>query len=178
MRGRVGRWFNGQTQYTWSRAYNDTNGINSYPANDYDLTGEWARADFDRPHRFLLLGSVNPGRVVDLGVGLTLSSAGVYTETIGADVYNNGRGRARPVGVARNSLEGAGFAQLDLRLSRQVKMAGGKAGPTMTLALDGFNVLNQVNYGTFVGTAGSPLFGQPVSARPPRQLQMSARVKF
>ena len=114
----MGRWFNGQTQYTWSRAYNDTNGINSYPANDYDLTGEWARADFDRPHRFLLLGSVNPGHVVDLGVGLTLTSAGPYTETLGADVYNNGRGRARPVGVARNSLEAAGFAQLDLRLSQ------------------------------------------------------------
>src|SRR5262249_12570362 len=72
MRGRVGRWFNGQTQYTWSRAYNDTNGIASYPANDYDLSGEWGRADFDRPHKFLVLGTVSPpGHVVDVGVGLT-----------------------------------------------------------------------------------------------------------
>jgi hypothetical protein len=57
-------------------------------------------------------------------------------------------------------------------------MAGGKDGPAMTFALDCFNVLNHVNYGTFVGTVGSPLFGQPVSARAPRQLQLSARVKF
>ena len=28
----------------------------SFPANDYDLSGEWARADFDRRHRFNLLG--------------------------------------------------------------------------------------------------------------------------
>jgi hypothetical protein len=35
-----------------------------------------------------------------------------------------------------------------------------------------------VNYGTFVGIVGSPLFGQPVSALAPRQLQLSARVKF
>ena len=178
LRGRVGRWFNGQTQYTWSRAYNDTNGIGSYPASDYDLSGEWGRADFDRPHRFLLLGSVNPGHVVDLGVGLTLTSAGPYTETLGADVYNNGRGRARPVGVARNSLEAAGSAQLDLRFSRTVKMGGGTDGSAVTLALDAFNVLNCVNYGNFVGTQGSPLFGQPVSARAPRQLQLSARVRF
>jgi hypothetical protein len=178
LRGKVGRWFNGQTQYTWSRAHNDTNGINSYPANDYDLSGEWARADFDRPHRFLLLGSVNPGHFVDLGVGLTVTSAGPYTETLGADVYNNGRGRARPIGVTRNGLEAAGSAQLDLRLSREVKPGGGKDGPAMTLALDAFNVLNRVNYGNFVGTLGSPLFGQPVSARAPRQLQMSARVSF
>ena len=174
----MGRWFNGQTQYTWSRADNDTNGINSYAANDYDLTGEWARADFDRPHRFLLLGSVNPGHFVDLGVGLTLTSAGPYSETTGADVYNNGRGRARPMGIARNTLEAARSAQLDLRLSRQVKMGGGKGARTVTLAVDAFNALNRVNYGNFVGTLGSPLFGQPVSARAPRQLQFSARVKF
>jgi len=176
LRGRTGRWFNGQTQYTWSRAYNDTNGLNSYPANDNDLTGEWSRADFDRAHRLLLLGGVNPGHFVAVGVGLTLNSAGPYTETLGGDIYGNGRGRARPLGIARNSLDGAGFSQLDLRLSRDVK--AGKAGRTVTFALDGFNVLNRVNYGTFVGTVDSPLFGRPVSARAPRQLQLTARVKF
>jgi hypothetical protein len=35
-----------------------------------------------------------------------------------------------------------------------------------------------VNYGTFVGTLGSPLFGQPISARPPRQMQISLRMAF
>ena len=44
MRGRVTRWFNGQMQYTLSRVQNDTNGIAWFPANDYDLSGEWARA--------------------------------------------------------------------------------------------------------------------------------------
>jgi hypothetical protein len=48
----------------------------------------------------------------------------------------------------------------------------------MTFALDAFNVLNHVNYDTFVGTVGSPLFGQPVSALAPRQLQLSVRLKF
>jgi len=48
----------------------------------------------------------------------------------------------------------------------------------VTLGFDAFNVLNHVNYGTFVGTLSSPLFGQPVSARSARQLQFSARMKF
>ncbi len=178
LRGKVGRWFNGQTQYTWSRAYNDTNGITAYPANDYDLSGEWGRANFDRRHRFLVLGTVNPGHVVDVGVGLTLTSAAPYTETLGGDVYNNGRGQARPPGVSRNSLEGSGSAQLDLRLSRAVHLRRGGESHTVTFALDAFNVLNRVNYGTFVGTVGSPLFGQPVSARAPRQIQLSARASF
>ena len=178
LRGRVTRWFNGQMQYTWSRAYNDTNGIASFPANDYDLAAEWARADFDRTHRFLLLGRVSPqGAFADLGVGISWNSGAPYTETLGADVYKNGRGRARLAGVPRNSLEGDGYAQIDLRVSRDLKFGSGKQARTMTLGLDAFNVLNHVNYGSYVGTLGSPLFGTPVTARAPRQLQFSARVK-
>ncbi|HEV3056781.1 MAG TPA: carboxypeptidase regulatory-like domain-containing protein [Vicinamibacterales bacterium] len=179
VRGRMSRWFNGQTQYTWSRVYNDTNGITAFPANDYDLSGEWARADFDRRHRFLVLGRVTPGKVADFGVGVTMNSAGPYTELLGPDVYNNGRGRARPPGVPRNSLEAAGYASLDLRASRDFTLAGtAKDGRVLTVGLDAFNVLNRVNYATFVGTVGSPLFGQPISARTPRQLQFSARIRF
>jgi hypothetical protein len=32
------KWFNGQAQYALAHAYNDTNGINWFPANDYDLS--------------------------------------------------------------------------------------------------------------------------------------------
>jgi hypothetical protein len=179
LRGRMTRWFNGQIQYTLSRADNDTNGIAAFPANDYDLSGEWARADFDRRHRFLLLGRVSPGLFVDLGVGLSMNSGAPYTETLGDDLYHNGRGRPRRAGVPRNSLEGDVYAQLDLRASRDLKFGQvGKDARTMTLSLDAFNALNRVNYVTYVGTFGSPLFGTPVTARAPRQLQLSARVKF
>ncbi len=178
-RGRVTPWFTGQMQYTLSRIYNDTSGISAFPANDYDLTGEWARADFDRRHRVLVLGRFTAIKLVDLGVGVTMNSGAPYSETLGGDVYNNGRGRARPAGVPRNGLDAAGYASLDLRASREVKVGGTKqAARTITLAIDAFNVLNRVNDGTFVGTVGSPLFAQPVSALPPRQLQFSARVKF
>ena len=116
---------------------------------------------------------------VDFGVGLTMNSGSPYNETLGGDVYNNGRGRARPAGVSRNSLETSGYASLDLRASRDVKVGNAKqTARTITLAVDAFNVLNHVNYGSFVGTVGSPLFAQPVSAIAPRQLQVSARVRF
>jgi Carboxypeptidase regulatory-like domain/TonB dependent receptor len=178
LRGKMTPWFNGQIQYTLSRVYNDTNGIGSYPANDYDLSGEWAHADFDRRHRFLLLGRLS-ARVVDVGVGVTMNSAAPYTETLGQDVYNNGRGRARPAGVSRNSLEGQGFAQLDLRLSRDLKInAGTPQERSVAIALDAFNVTNSVNYANYIGTMSSPFFGQPVAARAPRQLQLSARLSF
>jgi len=179
LRGRVTPWFNGQIQYTLSRVYNDTSGIASFPANDYDLSTEWALADFARRHRFLLLGRITAVKWVDLGGALTMNSGAPYSETLGDDIYNNGRGRARPAGVPRNSLETTGYASLDLRASRNLTLGGAKPpARTITLAFDAFNVLNQVNYGSFIGTVGSPLFGQPVSAQSPRQLQFSARVKF
>jgi hypothetical protein len=178
MRGKVSRWFNGQMQYTLSRGDNDTNGIGSFPANDYDLSGEWARADFDRRHRFNLLGRTTAIKLFDLGVGVSMNSGGPYNETLGLDLYNNGRGRARPAGVPRNSLETTGFASLDIRASRDIKLGAGKEAREVTLGFDAFNVLNHVNYSSFVGTLGSPLFGQPVSARAARQLQFSVRMKF
>jgi hypothetical protein len=178
LRGQLTRWFNGQTQYTLSRLWNDTNGLNSYPANDYTLAGEWARADADRRHRLVMLGRIAIARLPDIGVGLTMNSAGAYSELVGADIYNNGRGGARPPGVARNTLVGAGYAQLDLRVSRELKLGPPKSARALTLAFDAFNVLNRVNYGTFVGTISSPLFGQPVTARPPRQFQFTARIGF
>jgi len=178
VRGKLSRWFNGQMQYTLSRGDNDTNGIGSFPANDYDLSGEWARADFDRRHRFNLLGRTSMFKVFDLGMGLSMNSGGPYNETLGLDLFNNGRGRARPAGVPRNSLETTGFASLDLRASRDIKLGAGKDAREITLGFDAFNVLNHVNYGAFVGTVNSPLFGQPVSARAARQLQFSARMKF
>lgn len=178
LRGQVTRWFSGQTQYTLSRLWNDTNGLNSYPANDYTLDGEWARADGDRRHRLVLLGRFAIDKLPDIGVGLTMNSAGPYSELLGADVYNNGRGAARAPGLARNTLVAAGFAQLDLRVSHELKLGAQKNARALTLAVDAFNVLNRVNYGSFVGTISSPFFGQPVTARPPRQFQFSARLSF
>jgi hypothetical protein len=177
VRGKASRWFNGQMQYTLSRADNDTSGIGSFPANDYDLSGEWARADFDRRHRFNLIGRTGL-KIIDLGVAVSMNTGGPYNETLGFDPYNNGRGRARLPEVPRNSRETAGFASLDLRGSRELKLGGGTNPRAVTLGFDAFNVLNHVNYTSYVGTVGSQLFGQPVSARAARQLQFSLRMKF
>ena len=176
LRGRIGRRFSGQAQYTLSRAHNDTNGVNWYPSNDYDLSGEYGRADFDRRHRLLVLGRSSIRSILDIGVGVTMNTAGPYTVTLGQDIYNNGRGRARPPGVGRNSAVAAPFETLDLRASHDFKWAANSR--TCTLAVDAFNVLNTVNYASYVGTVGSPLFGQPVSARSARQLQFTARFQM
>ena len=86
--------------------------------------------------------------------------------------------RSRSVGVPRNSLQGPGFAELDLRWSHDFLFKAKKEGPRMTAALDAFNVTNQVNYAGFVGNLSSPFFGEAVAAKPSRRLQCTIRFAF
>jgi hypothetical protein len=181
VRGAVTRRFTGQMQYSFSRAMNDTNGVAWFPANDYDLGGEWARADFDKRHNIEGLGTLKLGAATRIGVSVSLSSGRPYTLLAGEDRFHNARGSARPVGVARNSLTGPGYADLDLRWSRDVTVRA-RAKPkdpwSLTVGVDAFNVLNRTNFTTYVGTAASPLFGRATSAFPARRLQLSVRTRF
>ena len=180
LQGEVTRRITVLAQYTLSETRNNTGGIAWFPANQYAPRGEWARADFDQRHRFNLLGNVTAGRRVNVGVGVALNSGSPYTITTGADPYRTGMSNARPAGIARNTLEGPGYAGVDLRIGRDFYLNGAKKdkGPVATVAFDAFNVLNHVNYAGYVGNLSSPFFGQAVSALPTRRLQVTARFKF
>jgi hypothetical protein len=189
MRGNVTRYFSGMVQYVVGRAYNNvggtagggrTGGINTFPANNWNLTGEWARADFDTRQRFNLLGSITPGKGFNLGMAVSLSTGMPYSITTGLDNNNDGLGNDRPAGVPINSLQGPGYASVDVRVSRDFYLAKSKKekGPTITAGIDAFNALNRVNYTGYVGNLSSPFFGKPVSANPSRRLQFSLRFRF
>jgi hypothetical protein len=187
-RGSITPRFTGMIQYTLGRAYNDVpgnyststrgSGINSFPANNYDLSGEWARADYDQRHRLNLLGTMHGARYADFGVGLYANTGMPYTETTGRDDYHTGYANARPPGVPRNSLQGPGFLGLDLRWFHNFRLGKKKESPQAALAVDAFNALNHVNYDTYIGNLSSPFFGQAVSAKPPRRMQMSFKIEF
>ncbi|MCU1266823.1 MAG: hypothetical protein JWM21_3141 [Acidobacteria bacterium] len=181
LRGKVTRFFNGMAQYRLASARDNTSGITYFPPNAYDLSGEWGRSDFDRRHRFELLGTINPGRLFNLGVSVSMYSGQPYTLTTGLDQFHTGTANARPAGVPRNSLQGPAYADLDLRWSREFSLRKGKQkddGVKATVAVDAFNVLNQVNYSSFIGNQSSPFFGRAIAAQPPRRLQLSFRLKF
>ena len=180
LRGDVTRYFTGLMQYTLSQTKNNTGGIGWFPANQRDFSGEWGRADFDQRHRLNLLGSLNPGKLFSLGVGLAIASGKPYSLTTGEDAYRTGLVNARPVGVARNSLVGPGYADVDLRWAHDFFLNKVKKdkGMVTTLGFDAFNVLNHVNYTAYVGNLSSPFFGKAVSALPTRRLQLGLRFKF
>jgi hypothetical protein len=178
LRGNITRYFNGMVQYVFGHARNDTGGITTFPANSHDLTGEWGRADFDIRHRFNLLGAIKAGKYFNLGAALALNSGAPYTIITGRDDNDDSLTLERPAGVGRNTVEGPGYAQLDLRWSREFHLNKQKEGPKLTVGLNALNVTNRVNFAGYVGNLNSPLFGQAVAARPSRRLQLSLQFAF
>jgi hypothetical protein len=181
LRGKITRFFNGTVQHTLGRTYNNTGGINVRPANNYDLSSEWARAEFDERHRFNFLGTFKAGDWFNLGVTAALTSGRPYSLITGRDENHDTVADDRPVGVPRNSLQGPGAATVDLRWSKEFFLKADKKGkkseevPSVKIALSAFNVLNRVNYTGYVGNLISPFFRLPIAARP---VQLNVNFSF
>ena len=126
-----------------------------------------------------LFGTVNGGRNFNFGISTSVATGRPYSLTTGQDLFHTGIANARPAGVPRNSLDGPGFANVDLRWSREflVPAPDGRKR-SATIGVDAFNVLNTVNYSYYVGNLSSPFFGQAISAQPPRRIQFSLRIRY
>jgi hypothetical protein len=192
-------------QYIFSKSLDDTSGFGSFPANNYDLQPEYGRSDYDRRHRFNLIGTYRfhwgfrAGTVVNLNSGIPFNITTGYLNP--GDVM----AVARPAGVDRNTGLGPGYASVDLHLAKRFvfrsSQRGGSnalpAGKThqaglagtggestegrvsqLEIGVDAFNVLNHTNFKNYVGTLTSPSFGQANAANPPRQLQLTAKYHF
>ncbi|HYM76741.1 MAG TPA: TonB-dependent receptor [Candidatus Dormibacteraeota bacterium] len=178
-RGKLGRYFSGQVQYTLSRTSNNSSGISFFPANSYDAAADWGRSDNDRLHKFDMLATTQVARYLSLGVALSLYSGKPVDITTGGDDNHDGILNDRPPGVARNTMNGPGLIDLDLNLTHDFPLSKSKEQKkVVSVSLNSFNVLNHPNYVTYIGTVSSPLFGQPVSAQPPRRMQLDVQFKF
>jgi hypothetical protein len=178
-RGRPVSFFTGQARYTLGKTYNNSSGITYFPANSYFANADWARSDNDQRHKFDLLGTFEAGKLFDFGTALSLYSGKPVNITTGNDSNHDGLPLDRPAGVPRNALHGPSYIDLDLNLGHDFFLTKlREKGPTATLSINSFNVLNHPNYVAYVGVVSSPLFGRPVLAQPPRRLQLNLQFKF
>lgn len=181
-RGQIGKHFQGMAQYTFSHTINDTSGVFSLPANNYDLRPERGRADFDRRHRFSFFGSLNLPAGFRFGAVLAVSTAPPFNITTGADDNQDSVATDRPANVARNTGQGPDLLQLDLRFGKSFRFPrpANRERPSRNLEfnVDAFNVLNRTNFNNFVGVQTSPFFGGANSALPARLIQLSVRYHF
>jgi len=181
-RGHLGKRTYIVAQYTLSKTLNDVAGLFALPANNYDLRAEWGRAGFDRRHQFTLTGMVDLPSAMRIGAVVALSSAPPFDITTGFDNNHDTVASDRPPGITRNTGQGAGLAQLDLRYTKLFRLPRlfnrDGAANNVDLSIDAFNVLNHTNYDTYVGVTSSALFDGPVTALPARTVQFSIRYRF
>ena len=187
LRGKPTKFFSGQVQYTLSKTYNNTSGINYLPGNSNFPALDWARSDNDRRHRFDLLGAFEIRENLSLGAALQAYSGKPVNVITGFDSNGDGVTNDRLNGglAPRNSLHGPGFLGLDVNAERDFNFSTDKkTGPKLTVALNAFNVLNHVNYINVINVTGStmgivnPQFDKPNSANPGRRLQLNLTFKF
>jgi hypothetical protein len=74
--------------YVLNYANGDTDGVNTFPANQYDLSGEYGRSAIDVRHRFSLGGSINAPWKIRLSPFIIANSGRPFNITTGRD--NNG----------------------------------------------------------------------------------------
>jgi hypothetical protein len=136
-------------QYTYGQAFDNTNGPNSFPANQYDLPSEYGRSAFDVRHRFFFSGTarapfgleVSPFLIVRSGlpfnittgrdangdslftdrpaIATDLSKPGVIITRFGA--FDPKPSAGQPV-IPRNFGSGSPYVTLSLRVSREFSL--------------------------------------------------------
>ena len=137
--------------YALSNARSDTEGVNNFPANTYDLSGEYSRASIDTRHRFTIEGTLNApwglrlapffivssGRPFNIIIGRDVNGDTLFTErpafatnvTAAADLMETQWGRfdlnpsAGASLIPRNYGEGPMFAAMNLRVSKTISLS-------------------------------------------------------
>lgn len=161
--------------YTLAANRNNTNATLSagIATNPFDYSEDEGPADNDVRHALVVNGSTAlPGSLQISGI-LRYRSALPYSAVSAAP-----RPDGRPFGFrpeARNARRGDGALSLDLRVATQLTVV-----PRISVMpfAEVFNVTNTANYGDYIGTVTSALFGQATTAGPKRRVQLGLRMDW
>ena len=146
LNNRLSQRFSLTANYVFNRARSDTDGANTFPANQYDLAGEYGRSAQDIRHRFSVFGTIsglpwdirlspiliaNSGRPFNITVGRDLNGDTLFTDrpAFATDLTDAGV-RVTPYGtfdvtpsagqeiIPRNYATGPSFFVVNLRASK------------------------------------------------------------
>ena len=82
--------------YVYGQAHSDTDGTNTFPADNYNLANEWSRAAFDRRQQIQLGGSLTAPYRITLSPNLNYTTAPPLNITVGRDLNGDGIINDRP----------------------------------------------------------------------------------
>ena len=124
--------------------------------------------------------------MTDVGQG---TNGSLRADTTGAPVtlddktvaafFNTGAFIVPPAGqfgdAARNTITGPGITVANMALTRNITFAGTRG---LSVRVQANNVFNSVQFLSIDTVVNSPTFGQVVSTRPMRTVQIVARLRF
>jgi hypothetical protein len=87
--------------YMFNHAMSNTDGVNTFPANQYNFAGEYGPAATDIHHRLFLGGSINSKWNVRLSPFVVVQSGPPFDITVGRDIYGTTLFNGRP-GIPTN----------------------------------------------------------------------------
>jgi hypothetical protein len=173
-----------QASYSLAYARSNTDGLNTFPANQYSMAGEYGPAANDIRNRASLGGSITSKWGLVWNPLIILQSGAPFNITTSQDIYNDTVLTARPgfatnpnqpgviatpyglfdpdpvpgeIIVPRNYGRGPGLFIVNLRLARTFTY---REHAKLTLSVSSRNLLNHLNPGPIIGNINSPLFGQ------------------
>ena len=178
--------------YMVNKAMSNTDGLGTFPANQYSLDGEYGPASTDVRHRATLAGSVNSRWNVRVSPLLVLQSGAPFDITSGQDFYGTTLFNSRP-GMAtdaarpgvvrtayglldpnpaagetilpRNYGRGPGLVRMNLRVAKTFGFGQAREGSPTQAQVPGGGGQNRGNAGVFSGGAGGVLNATPVARR-------------
>jgi hypothetical protein len=161
--------------YTLAATRSNTNATLSagVATNPFDYSEDEGPADNDVRHTLVVDGSTSLPWGVQLSGILRYRSALPYSA-----VSNAPRPDGKPFGFRpepRNARRGDGALSADLRVATLLTVVPHVA---VMPFVEMFNATNTVNYGGYIDTVTSALFGQPTTAGPRRRIQLGVRVDW
>jgi len=96
LRGTIGRKGNFNAFYVFAKANSDTDGAGTFPANSYDLSGEYGRFSRDVRQRFVITGSYRMPWNISLSPFVIISSGSPFNITVGRDLNGDTLFNDRP----------------------------------------------------------------------------------
>jgi hypothetical protein len=170
--------------YSLACTRSNTDGLNTFPANQYNLAGEYGPSANDVRNRMSLGGSITSKFKLVWNPLVILQSGAPFNITTSQDIYNDTVLTARPgfttnpdqpevistsYGlldpdpapgeklVPRNYGRGPGLFNVNVRLSRTFIY---RERWKLTLSVSARNLLNHLNPGPIIGNINSPMFGE------------------
>ena len=141
--------------------------------NPFAYSEDEGPTDNDVRHNVAMNGSTIVPFGVQLSGILSYRSPLPYSATTNAPRPDGKPLAYRP--EPRNARRGDSSLSLDLRFAKFVTLGARRSAGAF---VEVFNVTNELNYGDYIGTVTSTLFGQPTTGGPMRRTQLGVRLDF